>query len=109
MAAERKNNREELLQATEKELDKIVAATSKKYPPLKGEDNIGVRVGKLINKFYVEKHFIIEIEENSFSYQRNQSKIDAEAVLDGLYILISKFLDEETLSTTDTVKADTNL
>ena len=56
MAAERKKNREELLQATEKELDKIVAATSKKYPPLKGEDNIGVRVGKLINKFNVEKH-----------------------------------------------------
>ena len=109
MAAERKNNREELLQATENELDKIVAATSKKYPPLKGEDNIGVRIGKVINKFNVEKHFNIEIEENSFSYQRNQSKIDAEAVLDGLYIIISTSLYEETLSATDTVKADKNL
>ena len=109
MAAERKNNREELLQATEKELDKIVAATSRKARPLKGEDNIGVRVGKVINKFNVEKHFIIEIEENSFSYQRNQSKINAEAVLDGLYIKINTSLDEETLSATDTVKADKNL
>ena len=109
MAAERKKNREELLQAREKELDKIFAATSRKARPVKGEDNIGVRVGKLINKFNVEKHFNIEIEENSFSYQTNQSKIDAEAVLDGLYIIISTSLDEETLSATDTVKADKNL
>ena len=109
MAAERKNNREELLQATEKELDKIVAATSKKYPPLKGEDNIGVRVGKVLFYLNVEKHFNIEIEENSFSYQINQSKIDAEAVLDGLYIIIRTYLDEETLSATDTVKAEKNI
>ena len=46
----------------------------------------------------------IEIEENSFSYQRNQLKIDAEEVLDGLYIIRTS-LDEETLSATDTVKA----
>ena len=72
MAAERKKNREELLQATEKELDKIFAATSRKARPVKGEDNIGVRVGKVINKFNFEKHFIIEIQDNSFSYQRNQ-------------------------------------
>ena len=50
--------------------------------------------------------FNIEIEENSFSYQTNQSKIDAEAVLDGLYIKISTSLDEENLSPMDTVKAD---
>ena len=50
----------------------------------------------------------IDIEENSFSYQRNQSKIDAKAVLDALYI-IPRSLDEETLSATDTVKADKNL
>ena len=56
MAAERKKNREELLQATQKELDQIVAATSRKARALKGEDNIGVRVGKVINKFNVEKH-----------------------------------------------------
>ena len=66
LAAERKKNREELLQATEKELDKIVAASSRKAPPLKGEDKIGVRVGKVINKFNVEKNFIIEIQEKSF-------------------------------------------
>ena len=95
MAAKRKKNREELLQATEKELDKIVAATSRKARPVKGEDNIGVRVGKVIKKFNVEKHFIIEIEEKSFSYQRNQSKTDAKAVLDALYI-IPISLDEET-------------
>ena len=108
MAAEKKKNREELLQATEKELDKIVAATSRKASPLKGENNIAVRLGKVINKFNVEKHFIIEIQENSFSSQRNQSKIDAKAVLDGLYIIRTS-LDEETLSATDRVKAYKNL
>ncbi|NRB09945.1 MAG: hypothetical protein HRU34_24770 [Richelia sp.] len=61
-----------------------------------------------MNTFNVEKHFIIEIEENSFSYHRNQSTIYAEAILDGLYIKIRTSLDEETLST-DTVKADKNL
>ncbi|CDN14017.1 Mobile element protein [Richelia intracellularis] len=109
IGSRKKKNREELLQATQKDLDKIVAATSRKARPLKGEDNIGVRVGKVITKFNVEKHFNIEIEENSFSYQRNQSKIDAEALLDAFYIIISTSLDEETLSATDTVKADKNL
>ena len=61
----------ELLQATEKELDKMVAATSIKARPLKGEDNIGVRVGKVINTFNAENYLIIEIQENSFLYQRN--------------------------------------
>ena len=56
MAAERKKNREELLQAKKKELDKIVAATSRKARPVKGEDNIGIRVGKVINKFNVFQH-----------------------------------------------------
>ncbi|CDN13564.1 Mobile element protein [Richelia intracellularis] len=56
----------------------------RKARPLKGEDNIGVRVGKVIKKFNVEKHCIIDIQEKSVSYQRNQEKIDAEAVLDGL-------------------------
>ncbi|CDN14638.1 Mobile element protein [Richelia intracellularis] len=53
--------------------------------------------------------FNIEIEDNSFSYQINQSKIDAEGVLDGLYIIISTCLDKESSSATDTVKADNNL
>ena len=77
MAAERKTKREELLQATEKELDKIVAAIFRKACPLKGEDNIGVRVGKVINKFNVEKHFRLEIQKNSFWKHKNKLKIDA--------------------------------
>ena len=56
MQCRRKKNREELLQAIEKELDKMVAATSIKARPVKGEDNIGVRVGKVINKFNVFQH-----------------------------------------------------
>ena len=108
LAAERKRNREELLQATEKELDKIVAATNRVNRPLRGEDNIGIRVGKVINKFHVEKHFQIDIQSHNFSYQRIRAKIDAEATLDGLYVIRTS-LDEETLSEEDTVKAYKNL
>jgi len=51
LAAERTRKREELLQATEQELDKVVAATNRQKRPLKGAANIGLRVGKVLNPF----------------------------------------------------------
>lgn len=66
LAQRRVQQREELLQATEKELDKIVAAISRQSRPLRGANNIGVRVGKVINCFKVAKHFHTEITDNSF-------------------------------------------
>jgi transposase len=87
LAEERATTREALLQATEKELDKIVTATTRSHRRLVGAEKIGVRVGKIINRYQVAKHFILKITDNSFSYSRNSEKIEAEAKLDGMYVI----------------------
>lgn len=89
LEAERKRKRDELLHATEKELDKIVAATQRAYRPLRGKDKIGLRVGRVLGGFKVGKHFKLTIEETQFSYQRNIEKIAQEESLDGIYIIRS--------------------
>ena len=59
LAAERARKREELLQVTSQELDKVVAATKRDKRPLKGAAQIGLRVGKILNRFhYSKKHLI---------------------------------------------------
>ena len=87
LAAERARKREDLLQSTEGELDPIVAATKRDKRRLKGQDKIGVRVGKVVGKYKMAKHFELEIAENAFTYRRKPESIAAEAALDGLYIV----------------------
>jgi hypothetical protein len=87
LAHERARKREELLQATEKNLEKIAVATRRPKRRLKGKDRIGLRVGKVIHRHRVAKHFILEIGEESFAYQRDEAKIAEEAALDGLYVV----------------------
>ncbi len=69
LAEERRRKRKELLEATEKKLDEIVAATKRPKRRLKGKDKIGLRIGRTINKYKMQKHFILEITEESFSYR----------------------------------------
>src|SRR4030095_6126737 len=66
LADERARKREDLLSATEKKLAEIAAATKRPKRRLKGKDKIGLRVGKVINKYKVAKHFIIEITDDDF-------------------------------------------
>jgi transposase len=87
LAADRARKREELLRATEKDLDKIVAATRRKRRPLHGEDAIGLAVGQVIGNHKMKKHFELTITENNFSYARRTEGIAAEAALDGLYVI----------------------
>ncbi len=87
LAGGRARKREELLKATEQELDKIVAATKREKRRLKGKEKIGLRVGKVLNRYKVGKHFKLEITEEGFSYQRAAGKIAAEAALDGVYVI----------------------
>lgn len=87
LADERARKRRELLAATEQELDKLVQATQRSRRPLRGAAKIGLRVGKVLNKFKVGKHFELEIAGQSFSYSRNEDKISAEAALDGIYVI----------------------
>ncbi len=95
LAEERKRKREDLLVATEKELQKIHAATSRQRAPLRGKDKIGVRVGRVLGRFKVAKHFLYEITDDSFQYQRDQDNIAAEALLDGLYVLRTTVADQK--------------
>jgi hypothetical protein len=87
LADERARKRVELLAATEKELDKIVAATTRDRRPLRSEAKIGLRVGRVANKYKVAKHFEMTITEDSFAYARKEEQIRAEASLDGLYVI----------------------
>ena len=87
LAHERARKRAELLRATEKELDKIVTATRRARRPLRGKDKIGVRVGRVINKYKMRKHFECEITEEGFRYQRKEAKIAQERALDGIYVI----------------------
>jgi len=70
LAEERARKRLELLAATEADLVKIVAATQRTRKPLRGEDAIGVRVGRVIGHFHMAKHFELTITETTFTYQR---------------------------------------
>ena len=87
LSEERARKREALLQATEKQLEPIRKATLRKRSPLRGQDEIGLRVGKIIGKHKMQKHFQLTITEKSFSFQRNNQKIKDEALLDGLYVV----------------------
>ena len=85
LAKLRAHKREELLCATENNLEKIKARVG--AGKLVGKDAIGVRVGKVINQYKVAKHFQLAIEETAFSFQRKLDSIAAEGALDGLYII----------------------
>ncbi|OUL33833.1 IS1634 family transposase, partial [Nostoc sp. 106C] len=104
LAADRAKTREELLQATEKELSKISASTTRQKRPLRGESNIALKVGQVLNRYQVGKHFKIDIKADSFSFERDIQKIASAAALDGLYI-IRTFVEAKILSAEDTVKA----
>jgi hypothetical protein len=85
LAAERARKRQDLLQATEKELAHIAERVGK--GTLSGADKIGIAVGKISGKFKVGKHFHLTITDTGFHYHRDQAAIDAEAALDGIYVL----------------------
>ncbi len=87
LEAERARKRESLLTATEADLEKITAACARARRTLRGQDKIALRVGKVLNRRKVAKHFTIDIGEDRFSYHRNQDSITAEAKLDGIYVL----------------------
>ena len=77
LAAERARKRQELLQATERVLDPIVKATTRATRPLRGQDQVAMRVGKVIGKYKMAKHFHLDITDTSFTFRRNEEAIAA--------------------------------
>jgi hypothetical protein len=85
LGAQRARKREELLQATEKLLAPLIARVQ--AGRLAGAARIGVEAGKVINKYKTGKHFDLAITDDSLTVTRRQALIDAEAALDGIYVL----------------------
>ncbi len=102
LGEERKRKREDLLQATEKELDKVAAATGRVKRPVRGKDRIGLRVGRILGRFKMGKHFRLDITDARFAYERDRIGIAEEAALDGIYVIRTS-VAAETLSPEDTV------
>jgi transposase len=85
LAKRRAAKRQSLLEATESELEKVAAMVG--AGRIRGQDKIGVRVGRVVNKFKVAKHISWTIEDDSFSYVRDDKSIADEAALDGIYVV----------------------
>ncbi len=87
LAEERARKRAELLAATEADLAKIAAATQRARNPLRSEQAIALRVGRVIEHFHMAKHLELAITDTSLSWQRRHEAIAQEAALDGLYVI----------------------
>jgi hypothetical protein len=106
LAAERTRKRTELLAATETLLAPIAARVA--AGRLSGAGRIGEAVGKVIGKYKMGKHFHRTITDTSFTYQRNQTSIDTETALDGIYLLRTT-LTVDTHDTAAVISAYKNL
>jgi hypothetical protein len=104
LAEERARKRLELLQATEADLAKIAAATQRARNPLRGEQAIALRVGRVIERFHMAKHLALTITDTSLAWARKDDAIAAEAALDGLYVIRTS-LPKEQLDANATVAA----
>jgi hypothetical protein len=85
LGTDRARKRGELLAATDTALDKIVAAVQ--AGRLKDAGKIGVRVGRVVNRYKMAKHYRLDIAKGRFTYAHDQAAIGAEAALDGVYVL----------------------
>ncbi|MBW2278516.1 MAG: IS1634 family transposase, partial [Deltaproteobacteria bacterium] len=97
----RAHKRASLLDATSKLLDKVSGMVERGR--LVGRDAIGLRVGKVINKHKVGKHFVLDIGERHFRFHLDEQKVAAEAALDGIYVVRTS-VPAERLSADDTVR-----
>jgi transposase len=102
LARRRAQKRKSLLEATANELYKVQQMV--KRARLHGQDAIGVRVGKVVNKYKVAKHFTLDIGHERFDFALDDNKVAAEAALDGVYVVRTS-LDVQRMSADDTVRS----
>ena len=105
LAAERARKRAELLAATEADLEPIKVAVERRRRPLRGKDKIALRVGKVINRHKVAKHFALDIGDSHFRYSHKTDAITAEAALDGIYVIRASATHNASLSPPQLVEA----
>jgi hypothetical protein len=93
LAVERARRRLALLEATDTELAKITATVA--AGRLAGAGKIGIRVGKVVGRYKMAKHYTLDITETTFVFTRNEDQITAEAALDGLYVIRTTMSPEQ--------------
>jgi len=104
LAAARRHKREDLLRATERDLAAIQHAVRRAKKPLRGRAPIALKVGAVIGKHKMAKHFALTITDTDLGFARKQDQIDAEARLDGIYVVRTS-LPTDTLDDTASVRA----
>jgi hypothetical protein len=104
-AKERARKRSELLAATEVLLGEVKAAVERERRPLRGQDKIGLRAGKIVNKLEMAKHFELTMTDDSFAFSRKDDNIELEAALDGFYVVRASAPHTEDLSAAQLVGA----
>ncbi len=87
IAEKNQKQRAAILQVVEKELEQIVKATKREKRALKGQDKIALRVGKILNKYKVNKYYTLDIKDSEFTYERREEIIAQEIALDGVYVI----------------------
>ena len=102
LATHRAQKRLDLIAATERELVKVQGMV--KRGRLKGQDEIGVRLGRVVNKYKVAKHFDWDILDDAFSFAVNEERVAAEAALDGIYVIRTS-VPSDALDAEDTVRS----
>jgi hypothetical protein len=107
LAEERKRKREDLLQATEKSLTRIVTEVERRKHKFLSATEIAVKVGKVLGRYKMSKHFACAVEEGKLSWQRKQECIE-EAKLDGICVIRASEAAEQ-LSVDDTVRGNESL
>jgi hypothetical protein len=95
VAAERARKREDLLRATETDLARIQAAVARQTKRPRGRDKIGLRIGRVLGRRKMAKHFQLTIEDAACRFAREQASIDREAALDGFYVLRTNVAKDE--------------
>ena len=102
LARLRAHKRLSLLQATSGELEKVRGMVSR--GKLKGKDAIGVRIGKVVDKYKMSKHLVLDIRDDGFDFHLDDAKISAEAALDGIYVIRTS-VPAQRLTTDDAVRS----
>jgi len=102
LATLRARKRHALLEATRKELEKVRGMVAR--GKLRGQDAIGVRVGKVINRYKVAKHFRLTIRDDGLDFPIDEAQVAAEAALDGLYVIRTS-VPPERLGAAETVRS----
>jgi transposase len=108
LAEERKQKRLALLAATEKELNRILTQIERRTKTPLTESEIGLKVGKILNKYNMAKHFQLIIKDNYLKWERNQPNINHEQLLDGIYVIRTRESSQK-ISAEDTVRSYKNL